>query len=80
MVYLGLALIALPFGWMLGVLAAFVVAGGSDIGQTPMLTVPPGILIGLLAAFVPWTTPAARLKALSVATLAIFAFFSIFPL
>ena len=38
---------ALPFGWGLGVIAAFVVAG-KEFGQLPVATVP----LGIVASFV----------------------------
>ena len=52
---------ALPFGWGLGVLAAYIVAG-KNFGQLPVATVPLGILAAL--AFALWLSirPSTRLK------------------
>jgi hypothetical protein len=53
--------LALPFGWGLGLLAAYVVAG-RNFGQLPALTVPLGILVALVLALWPSLAPATRLK------------------
>jgi hypothetical protein len=79
MVYLGLILIALPFGWFLGLVAAFVLSGGGDWEQTPILTVPAGLLLGFLAALLPIGSAAARLKWMAIATAAMAAFFAVVP-
>ena len=44
------ALMALPFGWGLGVVAAYAIAG-RNIGQLPALTVPVSIIAALIFAF-----------------------------
>jgi hypothetical protein len=54
---------ALPFGWGLGVAAAYLVAG-SNFGQLPALTVPLGLLAALGFAVLPVTTASKRLKIL----------------
>jgi hypothetical protein len=54
---------ALPFGWGLGVLAAYILAG-QDFGQLPVLTVPLGLLTGVIVAVAPFTTPRKRLAIL----------------
>lgn len=79
MVYLGLLLIALPFGWFLGLVAAFVLSGGGDWEQTPMLTVPAGLLLGFIAALLPVGSAQSRLKWMAVATGLMAAFFAIAP-
>jgi hypothetical protein len=54
-------LMALPFGWGLGVFAAYLLAG-SNFGQLPVATVPIGILAAVAFAFWPSFTPITRLK------------------
>jgi hypothetical protein len=53
--------LALPFGWGLGLLAAYVVAG-KNFGQLPVATVPLGILAALAFALWPSLRPSTRLK------------------
>ena len=43
----------LPFGYFAGLLAAFLLAGGPDIGQGPLLTVPLDLLAAIVFASVP---------------------------
>jgi len=52
---------ALPFGWGLGLLVAYAVAG-KDFGQLPAATVPLGILAALAFALWPSFSPRTRLK------------------
>lgn len=54
-------LMALPFGWGLGVFAAYVLAGG-NFGQLPAATVPIGIIAAVAFAFWSRITPITRLK------------------
>jgi hypothetical protein len=54
-------LMALPFGWGVGVLAAYLLAG-SNFGQLPVATVPIGIIAALAFAFWSRFTPITRLK------------------
>lgn len=51
--------LALPFGWGLGVLAAWLVAR-SSFGQLPAVTVPLGILAALVFACWPTLPPRIR--------------------
>jgi hypothetical protein len=51
---------AFPFGWGLGVLAAYLIAG-RDFGQLPALTVPLGIVAALVFALSPWLSAGKRL-------------------
>jgi hypothetical protein len=44
--------VAFPFGWGLGVTAAYLLAG-SDFGQLPALTVPVGIIAAIVFALMP---------------------------
>jgi hypothetical protein len=55
------AVLALPFGWGLGVLAAYLVAG-KNFGQLPTATVPLGIGAALVFAFWPSLKPGTRFK------------------
>jgi hypothetical protein len=43
---------AFPFGWGLGVVAAYLLAG-PDFGQLPALTVPLGIMAAIVFALLP---------------------------
>ncbi len=52
---------ALPFGWGLGVLAAYILAG-KNFGQLPAATVPLGIIAALAFALWPSLKPSTRLK------------------
>jgi anti-sigma factor RsiW len=55
---IGAVIFAIPFGWGLGVLAAYLIAG-SNFGQLPLMTVPLGIAAAVAFAAVPrfnaWT-------------------------
>ena len=53
--------LALPFGWGLGVLAAYVIAG-KNIGQLPVATVPLGIIASIAFALWPSISPSKRLS------------------
>ena len=55
---------ALPFGWGLGLLAAYLIAG-KDFGQLPAATVPLGILGSVGFSLSPIAHPMTRLKILS---------------
>jgi hypothetical protein len=55
------AVLALPFGWGLGVLAAYILAG-KNFGQLPAATVPIGIVAALAVALWPSIKPSTRLK------------------
>ncbi len=55
------AVLALPFGWGLGFLVAYIVAG-KNFGQLPAATVPLGIVAALAFAFWPSFEPSTRLK------------------
>jgi len=54
-------LMALPFGWGIGVFAAYLLAG-SNFGQLPIATVPLSIIGALAFAMWPRFTPSTRLK------------------
>jgi len=53
-------LAAIPFGWGLGVLAAFLILGG-DFGQLPALTVPVCIIASIIFVLSSSRSPWARL-------------------
>ena len=55
------AVMALPFGWGLGVLTAYIVAG-KNFGQLPAATVPMGVIAALAFALWPSIKPSTRLK------------------
>ncbi|MBV9686076.1 MAG: hypothetical protein JO096_02555 [Alphaproteobacteria bacterium] len=56
---------ALPFGWGLGLTAAYLIAG-HDFGQLPALTVPLGIVVAIAFALSPLLTPGKRLAILVI--------------
>lgn len=56
----GAAVLALPFGWGLGVLLAYAIAG-KNFGQLPAATVPAGIVAALVFALWPSFKPRTRL-------------------
>ena len=58
---------ALPFGWGLGVLAAYMLAG-RNFGQLPVATVPLGIVAAIVFALSPVATPGRRLKIMLAGT------------
>jgi hypothetical protein len=47
------ALAALPCGYGFGVVAAFVLAGGADVGGTPLVTVPLALAMGAAVSLLP---------------------------
>jgi len=63
---IGAALAAFPFGYMAGLLAAFLLAGGPNIGQGPQLTVPLCLLAAIVFASVPLLAPRTGLAILAM--------------
>jgi hypothetical protein len=59
----GAVLAAFPFGWGLGLVLAYVIAG-KDFGQLPALTVPVGLIAALVFALWPSVPPRTRLTVL----------------
>jgi hypothetical protein len=64
---------AFPFGWGIGVLVAYLIAG-SNFGQLPAATVPIGIVAAMVFALLPFLKPSTRLAVMLVGT-AMFVFF-----
>jgi hypothetical protein len=60
-------LLALPFGWGAGVLAAYAI-GGQDFGQLPVATVPLGILGAIVFSVWPSVETSTRLKIMCAGT------------
>ncbi len=60
---------ALPFGWGLGVMIAYVIAG-RDFGQLPAATVPLGIVAAIVFAVSPTFDARTRLKVMLAGTAA----------
>jgi hypothetical protein len=58
---------AVPFGWGMGVLAAYLLAG-SNFGQLPAATVPLGILGSIAFALMPRFKPGTRLAVMTGGT------------
>ena len=65
----GAVVIAIPCGWMLGVLAAEAIVG-RDVGALPVLTIPLGIIGSITFALVRIAAPATRLVILATAFIA----------
>ena len=65
----GAVVIAIPCGWMLGVLAAEAIVG-HDVGALPVLTIPLGIVSSITFALVRIAAPATRLVILLIAFIA----------
>jgi len=63
----GAVIAALPFGWGLGVVVAYVIAG-PEFGQLPVLTVPICLLASIVFALIPVLTPVKRLMILTIGT------------
>ena len=58
---------AFPFGWGLGVLAAYILAG-REFGQLPALTVPLGIVAAIVFAVSPSLKASTRVKVMVAGT------------
>jgi hypothetical protein len=71
--FLGCLLLVLPFGWMVGVVAAIVLTGGA-IGQLPMMTVPLGILGAGIFAVLPMVPVNTRLSVMAFGTVGLWLF------
>lgn len=65
--WVGCLLLVLPFGWMLGLVAAIVLSGGA-VGQLPMLTIPIAVLGSLAFAVLPLAPVATRLRVMAAGT------------
>jgi hypothetical protein len=59
---------AVPFGWSVGVLAAYLVAG-RNFGQLPVMTVPVGTVAAIAFARSSLLTPANRLAIMVAGTM-----------
>ena len=66
----GAVLAALPCGYCFGVVAAFLMAGGPNIGQAPLLTVPLGMLVAILFAILPLVGAQTRFLTMVVGAIA----------
>ncbi len=67
LVVLAAVVLALPFGWGLGVLAATIVAG-PDFGQLLALTVSIAIVVAVVFALLPIVRPGTRLAIMAGGT------------
>jgi hypothetical protein len=61
-------IMALPFGFSLGVLIAYAMAGPM-IGQLPMLTIPIATIASIVFALVPWLSARARFAVMAAGTI-----------
>ena len=68
LVVIGAVAAAFPFGWGVGVVTAYALAG-REFGQLPVLTVPLGILAAVVFALWPTVKATTRLKTLLGGTL-----------
>lgn len=73
----GAVVMALPFGWGLGVFLAYVLAG-SSFGQLPAATVPLGIVASLVFALWPSLSPRTRLTVMAAGTVLFLLFARLF--
>jgi len=65
--------LALPFGWGLGLLGAYLIAG-KNFGQLPAATVPLSIVAALVFAFWPTLKPGTRLTVMLAGSIAFIVF------
>jgi hypothetical protein len=65
----GALLAALPLGYCAGLLAAFAMSRGFDIGQGPLLTIPIGLLLAIAFALVPILDARTRFTIITVAAI-----------
>lgn len=69
MTHLLLFLIAWPFGWVLGLMAAAPFMRGGEAGQLPAFTIPFALIAAFLFAFLPIGSANGRLKLMAILTL-----------
>jgi hypothetical protein len=62
------AVMALPFGYLLGVVLAYGIAGPQDMGVLPVATIPPALLATFAIAFWPSLPPERRLAINGIGT------------
>jgi hypothetical protein len=62
-------ILALPFGWGLGVIIAYLIAG-PNFGQMPIVTVPLAIAASIVFALVPWLPAPTRVIIMAIGTAA----------
>jgi hypothetical protein len=74
----GAVLAAFPFGYCAGLLAAVLLAGGSNIGQGPLLTVPISLLAAIVFASVPILAARTRFTIMTVAAIVSVGLFLVF--
>jgi hypothetical protein len=67
---LAAVLAALPCGYCFGVVAAFLLAGGPNVGQAPLWTVPLGLLLAVLFALLPFVGAQTRFMTMVVGAIA----------
>jgi hypothetical protein len=63
-------LAALPCGYCFGVVAAYLLVGGPEIGLAPLFTVPLGVLAALAFALLPFVEAQTRFVTMIVAAIA----------
>jgi hypothetical protein len=62
-------ILALPFGWGLGVIIAYLIAE-PNFGQLPIVTVPLAIAASIVFALVPWLPAQTRVIIMAIGTAA----------
>jgi hypothetical protein len=71
--FLGCLLLVIPFGWMVGVVAAIVLSAGA-VGQLPMLTIPIATLGSLAFAVLPIFPVGTRLVVMGAGSVGLWLF------
>jgi hypothetical protein len=67
---LGAVFAALPCGYGFGIVAAYLLAGGSQVGHIPLLTVPLALLVSAVSALAPVFEAQTRFLAMGVGAIA----------
>lgn len=67
----GCLVLVLPFGWMVGLVAAILLSGGA-VGQLPMLTIPLAVLGSLAFAVLPVVSVGRRLILMAAGSLLLY--------
>jgi hypothetical protein len=78
LIVIAAVIMALPFGWGLGVAAAEL-ALGPNFGQLPALTVPVAIVGSIVFALTPAISPSARLAIMTAGTALFLILAAVFP-
>ena len=72
------AVLAFPFGYFVGVVLAYLIAG-PDMGVLPVATIPPALIAALAIAFWPSLPPERRLAINGIGTVALWMVIGLLP-